>query len=238
MLAGVPLLLVWEGWEKGVFCERSGFSGCWSPPRFPPSHDTTPQPMNIYETKLLQLRRFISSGKSCSAAQEAVVSHAVLDVSGFQPNMADSVCHLQTSAGLFTAQRTLGESEFYLTTAHNSSLSHLDTGSNQSSFLYLLNTLRGQRCVVTHILDHEENPLHQRSPKYVNRVFPLQCAHITAVFLISFDNFLISPATSHIQPVLLWQPRPLPIHNQSVMCLKRRDCAGLCLVCFTLMQAT
>lgn len=48
-----------------------------------PSHDTTPQPMNIYKTKLLQLRRFISSGESCGAAQEAAVSHAVLDVSGF-----------------------------------------------------------------------------------------------------------------------------------------------------------
>lgn len=53
------------------------------------SHDAMPRHMNIYERKLLQLRRFISSGTSYGAAQEAIVSHAVLDVSGFQPNMAD-----------------------------------------------------------------------------------------------------------------------------------------------------
>ncbi len=70
------------------------------------SHDAMPHHMNIYERKLLQLRRFISSGKSCGAAQEVIVSHAVLDVVGFQPNPADSVCHLPTSAAcVFTAEQ-------------------------------------------------------------------------------------------------------------------------------------
>lgn len=56
-----------------------------------------PHRMNIYERKLLQLRQFISSSKSCGAAQEVIVSHGGLDSSGFKPNMANSVCHLLIS---------------------------------------------------------------------------------------------------------------------------------------------
>lgn len=82
------------GGSRGFFSRHSGFTGFWSPPHAG-SHDAMPQWMNIFERKLLQLRQFISSCKSCGAAKDMIVSHTVLDVSGFWPNMADSVCHLQ-----------------------------------------------------------------------------------------------------------------------------------------------
>ena len=61
------------------------------------SHDAMSHHMNIYERKLLQLRQFISSSKSCGAAQKVIVSHGGLDGSGFEPNMANSDCHRLTS---------------------------------------------------------------------------------------------------------------------------------------------
>ncbi|CAK6972536.1 Hypothetical predicted protein [Scomber scombrus] len=77
-------------------------------------HNATPRPMNIYERKLLQLRRLILSGESCGAAQEAIVPRDnVLDVFlDFIQKAARLVCRLPTSTAgsscLFTAQQANG----------------------------------------------------------------------------------------------------------------------------------
>lgn len=121
----------------------------------------------------------------------------------------------------------------------HSALSHLDIGSNQSSFaFYLLNTLRCQRVLLArHVfLHHGENPFDQ---KVLNMWAELSFISLMCyLFDLIIFLFLQLMCTSHVQPALLCLLRYLLAHNQSVMCLKRRDCAGLCLLCFSLMQAT
>lgn len=89
VLGSALLLLVkGEGGGSWVRCSVRGSLVSWSPP-LSRLRDATPNHMNIYERKLLQLRRFISSGQSCSAAQEVIVLHTILDVSGLNPATVD-----------------------------------------------------------------------------------------------------------------------------------------------------
>lgn len=101
VLGSALLLLVkGEGGGSWVRCSVRGSLVSWSPP-LSRLRDATPNHMNIYERKLLQLRRFISSGQSCSAAQEVIVLHTILDVSGLNPATVD--CYTQTWATWFTS---------------------------------------------------------------------------------------------------------------------------------------